>query len=83
MRPSDPTLPPQSPREEFSWQDSVEAKWDQVKGSVRKQWGKLTDDDLQYVQGQREKLIGKLMDRYKLTREQVETQLSTWQQSMM
>ncbi len=83
MRPSDPTMPPMRPQDDFNWQDSVEATWDQIKGSVCKQWGKLTDDDLQYVQGQREKLIGKLMDRYKLTREQVEQQLSTWQQSLI
>jgi uncharacterized protein YjbJ (UPF0337 family) len=83
MRPNDPNLPPMSPKEEFNWKDGIEAKWDQMKGSVRKQWGKLTDDDLQYVQGQREKLIGKLMDRYKLTRDQVEQQLSTWQQTLI
>jgi uncharacterized protein YjbJ (UPF0337 family) len=84
MRPSDPSLSPITPYpDQFSWTDSVEAKWEQIKGSVRKQWGKLTDDDLAYVAGEREKLIGRLMDRYKLTRDQVEAQLSTWQQTLM
>ena len=83
MRPSDPSLPLTPPNQDFDWTDSVEAKWDQIKGSIRKQWGKLTDDDLSYVSGQREKLIGRLMDRYKLTREQVEAQLATWQQTLI
>lgn len=83
MDPKDPNINPISPDPDFDWKDSVEAKWQQVKGSVRKQWGKLTDDDLDYVGGARDKLIGKLMDRYQLTREQVEAQLATWQQSLM
>ena len=83
MQPSDPKLPLVPPDQDFDWSDAVEAKWDQVKGSIRKQWGKLTDDDVAYVAGQRDKLIGKLMDRYKLTREQVEAQLATWQQTLM
>ena len=45
-------------------QDVLKGKWMQLKGEVRKQWGKLTDDDLDQIQGNSEKLVGKLQERY-------------------
>ena len=40
--------------------DQVAGKWKQFRGEVRTQWAKLTDDDLEYIAGQRDKLAGKL-----------------------
>ena len=45
----------------MNW-DQVEGKWTQMKGSIKQQWGKLTDDDLDYIAGSRDKLIGKLQE---------------------
>ena len=42
----------------------IAGQWSQVKGSLRAQWGKLTDDDLEVVAGNRDKLAGKLQERY-------------------
>ena len=42
----------------------LEGNWKQLKGEVRKQWGKLTDDDVSQVQGSAEKLIGAVQERY-------------------
>jgi CsbD-like len=39
----------------MNW-DQVEGKWKQVKGSIKQKWGKLTDDDLDYIAGSRDKL---------------------------
>jgi uncharacterized protein YjbJ (UPF0337 family) len=50
--------------------ETLEGKWEQLKGNVRKQWGKLTDDDLDVIQGNIENLIGKLQERYGMTKEE-------------
>ena len=47
----------------MNW-DIIKGNWKQFKGEVRENWGKLTEDDLDVVEGQREKLIGKLQERY-------------------
>lgn len=53
-------------------------KWTQMKGEAKKQWGKLTDDDLDVIDGEKDKLIGKLQERYGHTREQAETEYNNW-----
>ena len=59
----------------MNW-DQVEGKWTQMKGSIKQQWGKLTDDDLDYIAGSRDKLIGKLQERYGYSRDQAEREVN-------
>jgi len=40
----------------MNW-DQIEGKWKQFKGSVKQQWGKLTDDDLDHIAGTRDKFV--------------------------
>lgn len=47
----------------MNW-DQVKGEWKQLKGSMREQWAKLTDDDLEAVAGDRDKLLGKIQERY-------------------
>lgn len=47
----------------MNW-DIIQGKWDQLKGSVKKEWGELTDDELAQINGDRDKLSGKLQERY-------------------
>ena len=54
--------------------DVIQGKWKQMTGSVKQFFGKLTDDDLQQVDGNSEKILGKLQERYGYTREQAETE---------
>jgi len=56
--------------------DILKGKWTQVKGEIRSKWGKLTDDDLTQIQGEAEKMIGKLQERYGYGREQAEKELN-------
>jgi CsbD-like len=37
----------------------VEGNWKQVKGKIKEKWGKLTDDDLNVINGKRDQLEGK------------------------
>ena len=65
----------------MNW-DQVEGKWTQLKGSIKQQWGKLTDDDLDYIAGSRDKLIGKLQERYGLAKEEANEKADNWYNSM-
>ena len=55
----------------MNW-DAVTAKWERFRGEARRQWGKLSDEDLDYAAGEKERLIGKLQERYGWTLEQAE-----------
>jgi uncharacterized protein YjbJ (UPF0337 family) len=55
--------------------DILKGKWTQVKGEIRSKWGKLTDNDLMEIQGDAEKMIGKLQERYGYKRDQAEKEL--------
>jgi len=58
--------------------DILQGKWRQLKGEARTQWGKLTDDDLDQVQGQAEKLVGLVQERYGYNRDQAQREVDTW-----
>ena len=60
-------------------QAMLKGQWLQIKGQARKQWGKLTDDEIDQIQGDAEILLGKLQQRYGYTREQAEQELERWQ----
>lgn len=44
-------------------------KWKQFRGEVKKQWGKLTDDDMDKVEGNWDKFVGRLQERYGKSRD--------------
>lgn len=56
--------------------DILKGMWMQLRGEVKKQWGKLTDDDLDVIEGESEKLIGRLQERYGYTRQQAEQEVT-------
>ena len=58
--------------------DTLEGQWKQVKGRAREQWGKLTDDDLDEVQGKAEQLIGKVQEKYGVARDEASRQVDRW-----
>ncbi|MFK7692986.1 CsbD family protein [Paenibacillus sp. HJGM_3] len=56
----------------------LKGKWKQLKGEAQKQWGKLTNDDLDVIDGEREKLVGKLQERYGHTKDKAEEEYNNW-----
>lgn len=56
--------------------DILAGKWKQAKGEIQKQWGKLTDDDLDVIQGEQEKLVGLIQERYGYAREEAEEEVN-------
>jgi len=61
--------------------DVLQGKWTQLKGNVRKQWGKLTDDDVDKIQGDAEILIGRIQERYGRSRDEAKREVDNWLQS--
>ena len=53
-----------------------------VEGSVKERWGKLTDDDLDVIDGQSEQLIGTIQERYGIAREAAQKQVDEWNKSL-
>ena len=59
-------------------QDTLSGQWNQLKGRLRRQWGKLTNDDLDVIQGDKDILIGKIQEYYGRTRDEAERELDDW-----
>ncbi|WP_339781166.1 CsbD family protein [uncultured Thalassospira sp.] len=61
----------------MNW-DQIEGKWKQLRGNVKQQWGQLTDDDIDRVDGSRDKLVGRIQEAYGVEREEADRQVSKW-----
>ncbi len=55
--------------------DILQGKWKQMRGDIKKWWGNLTDDDLDIIAGERDKLIGRIQERYGYAKEQAEAEV--------
>jgi uncharacterized protein YjbJ (UPF0337 family) len=60
--------------------DTMQGAWTQMKGKIRTQWGKLTDDDLEQIAGKREVLVGKLQERYGHAKERIAAEVDEFVQ---
>ncbi len=58
----------------MNW-DTIKGNWKQMTGEAKSQWGKLTDDDVQQAAGERDKLVGKVQERYGLAKDEAERQV--------
>ena len=58
--------------------DRLAGSWEQVKGSVQKAWGKLTNDDLSVIEGNRKELSGKIQERYGIAKDEAQKQIDKW-----
>lgn len=58
----------------MNW-DQIEGNWTQFKGTVQKQWGKITNDELDVIDGRREELVGRIQKQYGISKEEAEKQV--------
>jgi uncharacterized protein YjbJ (UPF0337 family) len=65
----------------MNW-DQMEGKWKQAKGSIKEKFGKLTDDDLTVINGNREKFVGKIQERYGVAKEEAQKRADEWAQTL-
>ena len=65
----------------MNW-DRIEGNWKQFSGKAQQQWGKLTNDDLDVVEGRRTELVGKIQERYGVAKDEAEQQVDNWLRNM-
>ncbi len=65
----------------MNW-DQVQGKWKQIKGQAKTRWGKLTDDDLDVIAGQRDQLVGRIQERYGIAKDQAQSEVDEWNESL-
>jgi uncharacterized protein YjbJ (UPF0337 family) len=58
--------------------DFVSGNWKRLKGSVKRQWGKLTQDDIAEANGRRDVLAGKIQARYGIDKAKADAQIDEW-----
>jgi len=52
--------------------DIFEGQWEETKGQMKQLWGKLTDDDYKFIEGNHQEIFGSLQKHYGYTKEQAE-----------
>ena len=57
-------------------QDVFKGKWKQIRGQAKQWWGKLTDDDLNQIDGSVDKLVGRIQERYGYAKEDAEKEVN-------
>lgn len=63
-------------------QDIIQGKWKQLKGSMKAQWGKLTDDDLERLEGNQQYLSGRLQERYGWAEDKADEEVKRFEKKM-
>jgi uncharacterized protein YjbJ (UPF0337 family) len=61
----------------MNW-DQIQGNWKQWKGKAQSQWGQLTGDDLDEIEGDRTRLEGKIQERYGTTKEEAREAVDSW-----
>ena len=62
----------------MNW-DTIQGQWKDLRGRVKEQWGKLTDDDLDRIEGKRDQLLGAVQKRHGLSRDEAERQMKNFE----
>lgn len=65
----------------MNW-NQIEGKWKQFRGLAKQQWSRLTDDDLDYIDGKRDEFAGRLQERYGIAKAEAEKQVDAWADSL-
>ena len=63
-------------------EDRIKGQWKQIKGQVKAQWGKLTDDDLSVAEGNAQYLVGKVQERHGISKDEAEKQVKAFEDSL-
>ncbi len=58
---------------------TFEGNWKQLKGKIKEEWGKLTDDDLDVIAGKRDQLAGRLQERYGMAKDAAEKRIEEFE----
>jgi uncharacterized protein YjbJ (UPF0337 family) len=60
----------------------IKGDWNIIKGSLKQKWARLTEDDLQFIEGQQDELLGRIQRRTGESREAVETAIKEYRDAL-
>jgi uncharacterized protein YjbJ (UPF0337 family) len=66
----------------MNW-DTIEGQWTQIRGKLREEWGRLSDDEPSVTAGRRNQLLGVLQKRYGIARAELERQVEEFERRVM
>ena len=61
--------------------DTIQGDWKRIKGKVKEKWGRLSNDDVDVINGRRDQLVGRIQKAYGKTRDEVEREVATFEKS--
>ena len=61
----------------MTW-DQMKSKWMQMRGPLRHRWGRLTEEDLDVINGQRDIFISRVEERYSIDRTEAQQRIEEW-----
>lgn len=62
--------------------EQFEGNWNQLKGKIKEKWGRLSDNDLTVINGQREQLVGHIQKAYGIEKEAAEKEIEEWEKTV-
>ena len=62
-------------------EDRLKGNWKQIKGKVKTKWGQLTDDEVSQINGERDRLVGVIQEKYGLAKDEAEKQVQEFEKS--
>jgi uncharacterized protein YjbJ (UPF0337 family) len=62
--------------------NQIEGNWQELRGKVRQQWAKLTDQDLERIAGAKDRLVGALKQRYGYEKDKASKEVEGWLQTL-
>ncbi len=62
--------------------DTIKGDWKVLKGKAKEKWGKLTDDDLDVIEGKRDQLLGSIQKRYGIAKDKAEADVKDWERTL-
>jgi uncharacterized protein YjbJ (UPF0337 family) len=58
--------------------DQLQGRWTQMRGTLRRRWGRLTEDDLDIIAGNRDTFVGRVQERYSIDRQEAQQRIEEW-----
>lgn len=65
----------------MNW-ERIEGNWKNLHDKVRQQWGRLTDEDIDEIEGRRRELAGRIQEAYNVSSDEAERQINRFADSL-
>lgn len=63
--------------------NALKGNWNEIKGKMKQQWGKLTDDDFRRIEGNVDEVVGRIQQAYGYTKEKAISEFNAFKESAL